>query len=161
MDNLMKFQRLMNAMAQKETDVCGDAMERLERLSSLTASAIQQFGTSMGFSEESGGSAELLYSSLVKEIGHYENLIARADAQLAESESLAESVKRVTVPLLEQVRAGYECYLTAYQMLCEGLQYNDAGCCEPAIELGREARALILGIHRSVEEMQEELPMVA
>jgi hypothetical protein len=163
MDNLMKFQRLMQAMAEKETDVCGDAMDRLERLGSMTSFVILQSGAAAELTVDSDDEAspELLGSSLMREIEHYQNLIARADSQLIESAGLAESVRRLTVPLVEQVRAAYECYLTAYQMLCEALQYGDAGCCSAALEVGREARGLMRSAYGSIGDMQDELPMVA
>jgi len=157
MDSLMKFERLMNGMAETESDACSDGQNRLRRLSSRV---FQLLETQAGIiSDPENDIFNSLASSLLGEIGHYESLIARAAEQM--NSDLADSVRNISAPILEKVMTGYQCYLSAYQLLYECLYYGDMQNRESICELGDEAELHIVAALRSIGDVRDEYPMVA
>ncbi len=144
-------------MAEKESDICSEGRERLRRQSSRVFQALQtQAGIAADLNNDLLAS---LAASLMREIEHYDCLVAGAAGQL--SENLADSVTRITAPIAEKVMTGYQCYLTAYQMLYDCLYYGDMQNSDTIRKLGNEAEMFISGAMRSIHDVQDEYPMVA
>jgi hypothetical protein len=154
MDSLNRFQKMMQNMAHRESDACGDGRKRLERAITSVSYALATEGADEGY-------VETLCSSLINEIEHYDNLLARAGQQLHDSERLSPSVREITVPLVEQVKNGFLYYREAYQALYEGLYYGIMESCGQAHELGSSAEETLIDTWRRVNDEQYELPMVA
>jgi hypothetical protein len=157
MDSLMKFEKLMNGMAETESDICSDGQNRLRRLSSRVFQVLE---TQAGIiSDPENDFFNSLASSVLREIEHYESLVARAAEQM--NSDLADSVRSISAPILEKVMTGYQCYLSAYQHLYECLYYGDMQNSEAICELGNEAERHIVGALRNIGDVRDEYPMVA
>ncbi len=157
MDSLMRFERLMKGMAEKESNVCSEGRERLQRLSSRVFQVLQTQAGIVADPENEFFTS--LAASLLKEIEHYDSLVIKAAGQM--NDEMTDSVRNISSPILEKVMSGYQCYLTAYQMLYECLYYGDMQNSGTIGELGTEAEMLISGAMRSIQDTQDEYPMVA
>jgi len=157
MDSLMKFEKLMNGMAETESDACSDGQNRLRGLSSRVFQILE---TQAGIiSDPENDIFNSFASTLLREIEHYESLVARAAEQM--NSDLADSVRNISAPILKKVMTGYQCYLSAYQLLYGCLYYGDTQNSEAICELGGEAEFHIVGALRSIDDVRDEYPMVA
>ncbi|MDQ7825431.1 MAG: hypothetical protein RDV48_21700 [Candidatus Eremiobacteraeota bacterium] len=161
---LRTFEKLMQDMASRESIPAQEPLERLRSLSSRIISLFTCADAEGSPGAKGGDGFSLLPEEICCAVGHealhYRSLVEEAATRACDCGGIPESVKRIHLALIEDVRSGYEHYLAAYSELEEALCTGDISHCSLAEAWGEQGADLIRTASEVIEEIRSQVPVI-